>query len=104
MRTVSIFMNNRNQAIRIPRDMEFHGVSELEITRQGDVLILRPARPSWGSLRDIPAADADFLTDRDAIIEEGHFLDTLDAPSDAGPSAQPAALPRAPANPPDESK
>jgi len=73
MRTVSIFRNNRNQAIRIPRDLEFHGVSELKIIRQGDTLILRPARPSWGSLRDIAPADADFLKQREDIIEEGRF-------------------------------
>ncbi len=70
MRTVSIFRNNRNQAIRIPRDLEFHGVSELEIIPQGNALLLRPCRPSWTSLRDIPAADDDFLTDRPDIIEE----------------------------------
>lgn len=74
MRTVSIFKNSRNQAIRIPRDMEFHGVSELEIIRDGDTLILRPARPSWGSLRDVPGADADFLVERDDVIDEGRFV------------------------------
>lgn len=74
MRTVSIFRNNRNQAIRIPRDMEFHGVSELQITRQGNTLTLRPIRPSWESLCDIPAADADFLAERRDIIEENRFF------------------------------
>ncbi len=78
MRTVSIFRNNRNQAIRIPRDMEFHGVSELEITRQGETLILRPARPSWGSLCDIPAANAGFLAERPDMIEENRYPDDLE--------------------------
>ena len=71
MRTVSIFRNNRNQAIRIPRDMEFHGVSELVIIREGDALILRPARPSWGSLRDVPPADENYLIDREDVVKEG---------------------------------
>lgn len=75
MRTVSIFKNSRNQAIRIPRDMEFQGVSELEIIRQGDTLILRPARPSWGSLRDVPAADPNFLVERQDVVDENRFLD-----------------------------
>lgn len=75
MRTVSIFKNSRNQAIRIPRDMEFQGVSELEIIRQGDTLILRPARPSWGSLRDVPAADANFLAERQDVVDDNRFLD-----------------------------
>jgi antitoxin VapB len=70
---VSIFRNNSNQAIRIPRDMEFQGVTELEILREGDALILRPARPSWGSLRDVPAADNDFLAERQDVIDENRF-------------------------------
>ncbi|KAA0892720.1 type II toxin-antitoxin system VapB family antitoxin [Pusillimonas sp. ANT_WB101] len=77
MRTVSIFKNNSNQAIRIPRDMEFQGVSELEIIREGDTLILRPARPSWGSLRNTPPADADFLLEREDVIDENRLLDDL---------------------------
>jgi antitoxin VapB len=46
MRTVSIFRNNRNQAIRLPKDFEFPGVAELTIERQGDTILLRPVRPS----------------------------------------------------------
>ncbi len=45
MRTVAIFKNSHNQAIRIPKDMEFQSVLELEIRKDGDTLILRPARP-----------------------------------------------------------
>lgn len=75
MRTVSIFKNNSNQAIRIPRDMEFQGVADLEISREGDTLTLRPARPSWGSLRDVPPADEDFLVEREDVVDEGRFLD-----------------------------
>lgn len=58
MRTVSIFKNGNNRAIRLPRDLDFEGVSELEIVREGDTLILRPARPSWSSfiMREPPEA------------------------------------------------
>lgn len=73
MRTVSIFRNNRNQAIRLPKDLEFDGVTELTIERQGDTILLRPVRPSWTSLLDEPRADADFLRDRPELIEEGRF-------------------------------
>ena len=31
MRTVSIFKNGNNRAIRLPQDLDFDGVSELEI-------------------------------------------------------------------------
>ena len=73
MRTVSIFRNNRNQAIRLPKDLEFPGVTELTIERRGDTLILRPVRPSWTSFADEPPADPDFLIDRPDLIEEGRF-------------------------------
>ncbi|NKI70651.1 AbrB/MazE/SpoVT family DNA-binding domain-containing protein [Collimonas pratensis] len=73
MRTVAIFKNSRNQAIRIPKDMEFQGVLELEIRKDGDTLILRPARPSWTSLQDLLPLGEDFLAERQDVIEEGRF-------------------------------
>ncbi|GGB61268.1 hypothetical protein GCM10011505_47410 [Tistrella bauzanensis] len=72
-RTVSIFRNNRNQAIRLPKDFEFHGVTELTIEREGDTILLRPVRPDWLSLAQEPVADADFLSERPDLIEEGRF-------------------------------
>lgn len=72
-RTVSIFRNNRNQAIRLPRDMEFQGVTELTIERHGDTIVLRPVRPDWLSFASEPSADEDFLRDRRDLIEEGRF-------------------------------
>lgn len=74
MRTVSIFRNNRNQAIRLPKEFEFEGVTELTIERQGDTILLRPVRPSWSSFLDEPRADAAFLDERPDLIEEGRFL------------------------------
>ena len=79
MRTVSIFRNNRNQAVRLPKDFEFPGVTELTIERQGDTLVLRPVRPSWTSFVDEPRADVDFLRDRPELIEEGRL-----APDEGG--------------------
>jgi antitoxin VapB len=73
MRTVSIFRNNRNQAVRLPKDFEFTGVTELTIEKQGDTILLRPVRPSWTSFSDEPRADAEFLRDRPDLIEEGRF-------------------------------
>jgi antitoxin VapB len=73
MRTVSIFRNNRNQAIRLPKDFEMPGVTELTIEKRGDTIVLRPVRPSWISFLDEPRADADFLVDRPRLIEEGRF-------------------------------
>ncbi|WP_264289853.1 type II toxin-antitoxin system VapB family antitoxin [Duffyella gerundensis] len=74
MRTVSIFKNGNNRAIRLPRDLDFEGVSELEIIRECDRIILRPVRPTWGSFKELAKADADFMADReDVISDEGRF-------------------------------
>lgn len=68
MRTVSIFKNGTNQAIRFPKEMEFSGVSVLEITKIGDRLILQPVRPSWLSFATCERASDDFMIDREEII------------------------------------
>lgn len=74
MRTVAIFKNGNNRAIRLPRDLDFYGVNELEIIREGDALILRPVKPSWRSFREQEKADADFMTERaDVFSDEGRF-------------------------------
>jgi len=74
MRTVSIFTNGNNQAVRIPKDMEFSDIGELEIIREGDTLILRPVRPDWLSFSEIETADDDFLIERpDVVADEGRF-------------------------------
>ena len=70
MRTVSIFKNGSNRAVRLPKDMDFEGISELEIRREGDAIILRPLKPSWESFRALDKADADFLSDRPDLIED----------------------------------
>ena len=73
MRTVSIFRNNRRQAIRLPKEFELQGVTELAIEKQGDTVLLRPVRPSWTSLSGDPRADAHFLGERPDLIETRRF-------------------------------
>ncbi len=70
MRTVSIFKNGKNQAVRLPADMAYEGIGELEISREGDVITLRPARPSWASLAELPKADTDFMTERPTVVSD----------------------------------
>ena len=74
MRKVSIFRNNRNLAIRLPKEFEFPGVTELAIEKRGDAVVLRPIRPTWTSLADEPLADPDFLRERPELVEEGPYL------------------------------
>ena len=70
MRTVSIFKIGNNLAIRRPRDLEFEGVSELESVREGDSIILRPVRPTWGSFLELEKADPDFMTEREDVVSD----------------------------------
>ena len=70
MRTVAIFKNGQNQAVRLPKDMEYQNIKELQITKEGDTLILRPAKPGWLSLQALPAADDDFLNERPEIVAD----------------------------------
>lgn len=43
-RHVRLFRNGRNQAVRIPREFELPGREAL-LSREGEVLTLRPAKP-----------------------------------------------------------
>ena len=44
MTTAKVFMSGNSQAIRLPRTMR-PDVDEVEVTRRGDTLIVRPLRP-----------------------------------------------------------
>lgn len=68
MRTVTIFKQGKSQVVRLPADMAYEGVEELEISREGDVISLRPVRPSWTSFSWLPKADAGFLQERPVVI------------------------------------
>jgi len=71
MRTASLFKNGKNQAVRLPKDFEFEGVTEVEIIKEGESIILTPKRKSWSSFSDIEKADSDFLLERSNVIEDG---------------------------------
>ena len=71
MRTASLFKNGKNQAVRLPRDFEFEGITEVEIIKEGESIILTPKRKSWASFSDIKKADSDFLLERTDVIEDG---------------------------------
>ena len=70
MRTASLFRNGKNQAVRLPKEFEFEGVSEVEITKDGESLILTPKRKTWTSLASVAKADSDFLLERRELLEE----------------------------------
>ncbi len=64
MKTARVFRSGNSQAVRIPK--EFHlRHSEVEISRRGDTLVLRPKRGSWAPLlRSLDRFTADYMAGR----------------------------------------
>ena len=71
MAIASLFKNGRNQAVRLPKELEFSGVSEVEVRKEGNSIIITPVRKSWKSFIDTAQSDEDFLHERKDIFEEG---------------------------------
>ena len=68
--TATLFMNGRSQAVRIPKAFQFDGVEEVILRKDGDALMILPARKTWGSFADeVPAADESFLADRPDLMD-----------------------------------
>lgn len=62
-RYARVFQSGNSQAVRLPKDFRFE-VDTVEVSREGDAIILRPhvAQPErWGSLR--AASERGFSTD-----------------------------------------
>ena len=61
-RTAKIFLNNRSQAVRLPKDFQFKS-GEVFIRHQGDDVLLSARPSSWGNyLTQGPVAPADFMS------------------------------------------
>lgn len=54
-KTAKIFMNNRSQAVRLPKEFQF-ATPEVFIRRQGDAVILSPRPSDWSALLSPEAA------------------------------------------------
>jgi antitoxin VapB len=60
-RTAKIFMNNRSQAVRLPKEFQFT-TSEVFIRKQGDDVILSARPEDWSAyLTSGPVASAEFM-------------------------------------------
>ena len=69
--TAKLFVNGRSQAVRIPKAYQFEGVDEVILRKEGDALIILPARKSWESFADeVERADADFMAERPDLMED----------------------------------
>ena len=60
-RTAKIFMNNRSQAVRLPKEFQF-ATSEVFIRKQGDEVILSARPEDWSAyLTSGPVASKEFM-------------------------------------------
>ena len=60
-RTAKIFMNNRSQAVRLPKEFQFT-TSEVFIRKQGDEVILSARPTDWSAyLTSGPVASEEFM-------------------------------------------
>jgi antitoxin VapB len=60
-RKAKIFMNNRSQAVRLPKDFQFKA-QEVFIRKEGSDVVLSPRPSDWSSyLSEEPAASASFM-------------------------------------------
>ena len=71
METIAkLFINGRSQAVRIPKAYEFEGVDEVIIRKEGETLIIAPARKSWKSYaEEAPPVGDDFMQDRAELLD-----------------------------------
>jgi antitoxin VapB len=60
-RKAKIFMNNRSQAVRLPKEFQFK-TQEVFVRKVGQDVVLSPRPLDWSSyLREAPVASADFM-------------------------------------------
>ena len=60
-RTAKVFMNNRSQAVRLPKEFQFD-TDEVFIRKEGEEVILSPRPTGWASYLDGgPVASEEFM-------------------------------------------
>jgi antitoxin VapB len=70
-RTAKVFMNNRSQAVRLPKEFQFN-TSEVFIRKEGSNVVLSPRPLDWSSyLKEGPVASDDFMQEvEDLPVQE----------------------------------
>ena len=57
----TVFMNNKTQAVRIPKELAFpEGIKQVIARRQGGTIILSPAQNHWDYFFALPPLEDDF--------------------------------------------
>jgi antitoxin VapB len=68
-RTAKVFMTNRSQAVRLPKQYQF-STAEVFIRKEGDDVILSPRARDWRSyLESAPAASDAFMAEVEDLRE-----------------------------------
>jgi antitoxin VapB len=70
-RRAKVFMNNRSQAVRLPKEFQFR-TDEVFIRKEGEDVILSPRPKDWGPyLESGPVASIEFMLDvEDLPVQE----------------------------------
>lgn len=70
-RKAKVFMNNRSQAVRLPKEFQFR-THEVFIRKEGSEVVLSPRPFDWSSyLEEGAVASADFMKDvKDLPVQE----------------------------------
>jgi antitoxin VapB len=91
----TVFQSGNSQAIRIPKEFQFH-TKRVEIRREGRDIVLRPlAMTAAEALMDLPPLSDEESLDLDQAMTDLDDLPPLDEPfDDARTNAQPAARSR----------
>ena len=90
--TTTVFQSGNSQAIRIPKEFQFH-TKQVEILREGRTIVLRPmAMTAAEALADLPALSEAEAQAFDRAMADLDDLPPLDEPEDTPP--KPAAAKR----------
>ncbi len=58
MTRTTVFLSNRSQAVRLPKDVAFpEGVRQVTVLREGARRVIVPANASWDDFFDAPGID-----------------------------------------------
>ena len=70
-RTAKVFMTNRSQAVRLPKEYQF-STDEVFIRKEGEDVILSPRPQDWGPyLESAPVASSAFMANvQDLPVQE----------------------------------
>ena len=72
-RTAKVFMNNRSQAVRLPKEFQF-STPEVYIRKSGDEVILSPRPKDWSALLEGPFASEEFMENVEKLpVQERSF-------------------------------